>query len=64
VTVYKVIAEPPLVAGADQFLVAAVLAGVATGARGAEGTVNGVTGVANTAGEEVPISFIATTSTV
>ena len=72
VTVYPVIGEPPVNAGADQATVADLSPAVATTALGAEGTVAGVavTGAAGVAaldgvdGLEVPASFVAVTVNV
>jgi hypothetical protein len=72
VTLYPVIGEPPVNAGADQTTVAEASPAVATTLRGAEGTVAGVavTGAAGVAaldgvdGLEIPASFVAVTVNV
>ena len=61
VTVYPVIALPPLLAGAVNATVACVLPAVAVTAVGAPGTVMGVTLFEGAEGALEPAAFVATT---
>lgn len=61
VTVYKVIALPPLLAGATNATLAEVLPAAATTAVGASGTVTGVTAVEAVEATELPTAFVANT---
>lgn len=61
VTVYKVIALPPLLAGATNATLAEVFPAAATTAVGASGTVTGVTAVEAVEAAELPTAFVATT---
>ena len=60
VTVYCIIAAPPLPAGAVQATEACALPGVAETPVGAPGTVRGVTGTDGAEGSLVPAAFVAT----
>src|SRR5665648_624107 len=64
VTVYPVIDEPPLLAGAVQLTVAEAFPGVADTAVGAPGTVLGVTAALATDASEVPTLLVAVTVNV
>ena len=64
VTVYPVIGEPPLLAGAVQRTVAEAFPGVADTAVGAPGTVLGVTAALATDASEAPAALAAVTVNV
>src|SRR5665648_137387 len=64
VTVYPVIDEPPLLAGAVQLTVAEAFPGVADTAVGAPGTVLGVTAALATDASDVPAALVAVTVNV
>src|SRR5665648_799197 len=64
VTVYPVIDEPPLLAGAVQLTIAEAFPGVANTAVGAPGTVLGVTTALATDAGEVPTLLVAVTVNV
>jgi hypothetical protein len=61
VTVYPVIAEPPLLTGAVNVTVTWPLPAVAVPIVGAPGTVDGVTEFEATLGRPVPLAFVAVT---
>ena len=61
VTVYPVIAEPPLLAGAVNVTVAWAFPAVAVPIVGAPGTVEGVTGFEAELGRLDPLTFLAVT---
>jgi len=64
ITVYPVIAEPPLLAGAVQVTTAEAFPGVADTAVGAPGTVLGVTAALGDDAGEVPAALVAVTVNV
>ena len=64
VTVYPVMAAPPLFTGAVKDTVAWVLPGAAETLVGAPGTLAGVTGLDSVLAGELPMLFVATTVNV
>jgi hypothetical protein len=64
VTVYPVIAEPPLLTGAENVTVAWATPAVAVPIIGGPGTVEGVTEFEAELAEPVPLAFVAVTVNV